>query len=144
MRFDQPDTMMIGVTEQNVAALWKGKGLINQRGELFYPEEKTFPASLPQLSGPPGSHQSLLEHYRAIRPMLGKTGLVIQQLDMDARRSMIIQFNNGLKILLGRDSYFLRVEKFVRIYEKILRTEINNIQQIDMRYTNGFSIMRRP
>ena len=138
-----PDTLMIRVSEQQASVWWHGKGLINQRGELFYPAKKTFPAGLPQLSGPVGTHQQLLEHYRSMSSMLEGTGLAIQQLDMDARRSMALRFDNGLKILLGRDSYYLRLERFIRMHEKVLATEINHIQQIDMRYTNGFTLLRK-
>lgn len=138
-----PDTLMISVTEQNAMAWWQGKGLINQRGELFYPDKKTFPTGLPQLNGPVGTHQQLLDHYNNMSSMLVEVGLTMQQLDMDARRSMILRLDNGLKILLGRNTYYPRLQRFIRIYDKLLVTEVNQIQQIDMRYTNGFTVLRK-
>ena len=138
-----PDTLVISVTEQNAVAAWQDNSLINVRGELFYPEKETFPAHLPQLNGPADSHQQLLKLYRTTRSILSGTGLNIQQLEMDARRAMTIRLDNGLTILLGRDAYIERIERFVRVYAKVLMSEINSIQKIDMRYTNGFSITRQ-
>jgi len=138
-----PDTLMITVTEQNATALWQGKGLVNQRGELFYPDKNTFPSRLPQLNGPADTHQQLLKHYRTMHLMLIEVGLPVQAIEMDARRSLVLGFDNGLRILLGRDSHYLRLERFIRMYKKVLVTEINHIQQIDMRYTNGFTLLRK-
>lgn len=117
--------------------------MINQRGELFYPAKKTFPIGLPQLNGPVGTHQPLLEHYQTMSSMLEEIGLTTQQFDMDARRSMTLRLDNGMKIILGRDAYYPRLQRFIRMYTKVLATEINHIQQIDMRYTNGFTVLRK-
>ena len=138
-----PDTLMITVSEQQAKAWWGDKGLINARGELFMPDRKTFPVGLPVLSGPDESHKQLLEHYMTMSQTLLETGLVIQQLSMDARRSLTIHFENGLKIFLGRDEHYARLDRFMRMYKRILVTEISRIQQIDMRYTNGFTISRK-
>lgn len=138
-----PDTLMISVTEQHAVAWWQDKGLINQRGEVFYPEKNTFPAGLPKLNGPVDSHQPLLEHYRRMSSRLEATGLTIRQLDMDARRSLTLQFDNGSSLLLGRDTYYPRLERFRGVYEKVLAPEMNSLRQIDMRYTNGFSVLRK-
>ncbi len=138
-----PDTLMISVTEQTAVAWWQSKGLINSRGELFYPAKETFPAGLPKLNGPVDAHQLLLEHYQRMSSMLAASGLIIQQLDMDVRRSLILRFTNGLTILLGRDTYYLRLQRFIRVYKKLLVTEIDQLQQIDMRYTNGFTMLRK-
>ena len=138
-----PDTLMITVTEQTASAWWQDDGLINQRGELFFPEKNSFPANLPKLNGPAGTHRQLLEHYQNMNSMLEKSALTIQRIDMDARRSLVIMLVGGVKILLGRDEYYPRLERFVRMHAKLLAAEMNNIQKIDMRYTNGFTLLRQ-
>ena len=138
-----PDTLMITVVEQKAQACWDDKGLINARGELFFPDRKTFPAGLPKLSGPDGTHGQLLEDYKNMSRIMAETGLLIQRISMDARRSLTLHFDNGMKILLGRVAHYVRLERFMRIYKKLLVTEINQLQQIDMRYTNGFTILRK-
>ena len=138
-----PDTLMITVTEQRAMAWWHNKGLINVRGELFYPDKASFPSGLPILSGPIETHQQLMAHYKTMGMMLEKTGLRIRQINMDARRALTVHFENGLKILLGRDAYYPRLERFIRSYDKVLVSEVDQLKQIDMRYTNGFTIMRK-
>lgn len=138
-----PDTLMITVTEQQAVADWNGNGLVNVRGELFYPEKKTFPGGLPHFTGPQGTHQQLLEHYKNMGSILNGVPARIQGIEMDARRSLTIRFENGLTLLLGRKLYYQRLARFLRIYNKMLVTEIGNIDRIDMRYTNGFTVLRK-
>ncbi|MDH5180871.1 MAG: FtsQ-type POTRA domain-containing protein, partial [Gammaproteobacteria bacterium] len=47
-----PDVLAIRIVEQEPVALWKSGGLVNKRGELFYPAEQSYPSRLPVLSGP--------------------------------------------------------------------------------------------
>ncbi len=138
-----PDTLMISVTEQQAVARWHDNGLLNQRGEVFSPDKSTFPAGLPVLNGPLNTQQQMLEHYRAMSTILKMTGLTIRQLDMDERRSLTLRFDNELSLLLGRDAYYQRLNRFTRIYDKVLAADINHTQRIDMRYTNGFSMLRK-
>lgn len=138
-----PDTLLIRVLEQQPTAVWQGKGLLNIRGELFYPELKKTTGPLPLLFGPAGSHRQLLEHYKTMSAMLTATGLVIQQIEIDARRAMVLHMTQGLKLVLGHDGYYARLERFIRVYKKILAVDIDNIRQIDMRYTNGFTLLRK-
>ena len=138
-----PDTLIIMVTEQQALARWGEAGLINLRGQAFYPDKGSIPAGLPQINGPEGFQSQLLEQYQQMNALLAPTGFRIRQLDMDARRSITLQLDEGLNIILGRDAYQSRLERFIRMYEKLLVTEIRYIRQIDMRYTNGFTILRK-
>lgn len=138
-----PDTVVISVIEQDAAARWQDKGLINKRGELFYPDKASFPAGLPILSGPAGTHKQVMGHYKRMSLMLAKEGLTVQRLEIDARRALTVYLDTGLKILLGRDEHYLRLDRFIRTYDKALVTEISQIQRVDMRYTNGFSVLRK-
>ena len=71
---------------------------------------------------------------------------------MDQRRSWMVIVDNGIKLNLGNndisslnmdkiESMLLeRVKRFAYFYEKNLKTYRNKIEQIDMRYTNGFTV----
>lgn len=139
-----PDTLLITVTEQQALAAWQHRALLNIRGELFYPEQAGFPTDLPQLNGPAGTHGQLLEHYQTMVPMLAETGLNLQEMDMDARRSLTLHFANGLTLLLGREEYYTRLKRFLRVYTKVLHAQMSDLQRVDMRYTNGFTVLRKP
>ena len=138
-----PDTLIISVKEQRATASWHDKGLISEQGKLFFPQRNTFPAGLPVLSGPEGMHVPLIQQYHSMQEILLLAGLEIQAMDMDARRAITLVLSNGLKIFLGREQQQKRLKRFVRIYNRILGTQIEQLKQVDMRYTNGFTILRK-
>lgn len=138
-----PDTLMVSVTEQQAVAQWNDNELLNPRGELFGPAKTTFPPGLPRLIGPPGTQQQLLEHYKNMRAILAEMPASIQQLEMDARRSLTLHLANGMTLLLGRKLYYQRLQRFLQVYKKVLVTVGDSIRRVDMRYTNGFTVLRK-
>ncbi|MDH5444895.1 MAG: cell division protein FtsQ/DivIB [Gammaproteobacteria bacterium] len=138
-----PGTLMITVKEQRARAVWGNKGLINDRNELFFPEAGTFPGGLPKLSGPNGSHGHLMLTYRTMQDLLLTTGLEIYAMKLDARRALSLQLTGDMKLLLGREAHYERLKRFIRIYSKLLVSQAGQLNQIDMRYTNGFTILRK-
>ncbi|MDH5651515.1 MAG: cell division protein FtsQ/DivIB [Gammaproteobacteria bacterium] len=138
-----PDVLAIRIVEQEPVALWKSGGLVNKRGELFYPAEQSYPSRLPVLSGPEGASKQLLSNFIAVREALLQVNLQTVRVDMDARRALTVWLNNGTKLVLGRNEAMQRLQRFVRIYPGVLAIEGDNIERVDMRYTNGFTIKRK-
>lgn len=136
-----PDTLMVAVDEQRPMAYWQETGLMNPRGELFYPEKNSFPQGLPQLNGPEASNMLLRDLYLRFSEMLGALQLKVQQIDMDARRSVVLVLSNGIRVILGGEMVKERLQQFIAIYPKVLSANAASVQQIDMRYTNGFTIL---
>ena len=138
-----PDTLLVAVEEQQPMIYWRESGLMNPRGELFYPDKKSFPQGLPRLNGPEASNMVLRDYYLRFNEMLSALHLEVQQIDMDARRSVVVVLNNGIRVILGRESIAERLQQFIAIYPKVLSANAVSVQQIDMRYTNGFTILHK-
>jgi len=136
-----PDALLVSVDEQQAMAYWQKSGLMNQHGELFYPDKKSFPQGLPQLNGPEASNMLLRNNYIRFSEMLRVLHLKIRQIDMDARQSVVVVLSNGISLVLGREKIIERLQQFITIYPKVLSANIATVQQIDMRYTNGFTIL---
>ena len=64
----------------------------------------------------------------------------ITYLKFDARHALELKLDNGLKVVLGRDNTVLRLKRLTRIYNKVLLARINDIEVVDLRYTNGMAI----
>ena len=138
-----PDALLVSVNEQQALAYWLKSGLMNQRGELFYPNKNSFPQGLPQFNGAKENNILLYENYKRFNKLLNALHLTVKQIDMDARQSVIVVLSNGIKLVLGREKIFERMQQFVAIFPKLLSTGTGQIQQIDMRYTNGFTILQK-
>lgn len=136
-----PDGLHILVTEQVAFARWGEKGLLNARGELFYPEPDDIPSGLPDFHGPDGQEGAVMSAYRDMSRALAPVGLKITKLVLDERRAWRLELDNGIELRLGRVDHYLRLVRFVRAYPKLLASRVETVQSVDFRYTNGFAVL---
>jgi cell division protein FtsQ len=114
-----PRGLEVRVVEQVAAARWGANGLLNARGELFLSESRFIPPELPRLSGPKGSESTVAQRYLAIQGRL---------------------IEGGVRIRLGRRQVDERFERFVAAALRLVVQRSAEINYVDMRYTNGFSV----
>ena len=135
-----PSRLSIVVTEQVPAAIWGDSGLLNTRGELFVAEARHVPAELPRLSGPEGSSDDVARRYLAVREQLIPVGLDLRSVHLDARGSWLMTLGNGIEVRLGRRDVAERTALFLDVVENIISGRAGDIDYVDMRYGNGFTI----
>ncbi len=135
-----PDTLYISLEEQAVSARWGDSGLVSPSGELFFPEERAMFSHLPELAGPSSDGALVLSQYRQLDGMLAVHGLSIARLEQDERRAWVVILNSGVTLLLGRKESEKRLTRFIDIYPKVLKAWEQAIDEVDLRYPNGFAV----
>ncbi len=135
-----PHGLNVLVIEQVAAARWGESGLLNTRGELFATGERHIPPELAQLSGPDGKEAAVAEKYLAAQGRLTQAGLRLTAMRLDARGSWEFDLSDGVTVRLGRRQFDERFEKFIAAALKLVTQRGDDIQYVDMRYTNGFAI----
>ena len=135
-----PGTIEISVTEQVPAAIWGDRGLLNTRGDLFVTDARHVPAELPRLSGPEGQSSVVAERYLDMREKLIPSGLDLRQVKLDARGAWALKLSNGVDVRLGRRDVEARSQLFLDVAANIISSREGEIDFVDMRYSNGFTI----
>ena len=135
-----PSQISIMVTEQVPAAVWGDTGLLNTRGELFVSNARHIPAELPRLSGPDLHAAEVAKRYLAVREQLIPVGLDVRRVHLDARGSWDMTLSNGIEVRLGRKAVADRTDLFLDVVADIITGRAKQIEYIDMRYGNGFTI----
>lgn len=135
-----PSRVRIAVTEQVPAAIWDGKGLLNVRGELFVTDVRHVPAELPRLSGPESRAGEVARRYLAIRERLIPLGLDLRRVHLSPRGAWEMTLANGVEVRLGRRDVEARTDLFLDIVADIITGRAADIDYVDMRYSNGFTI----
>jgi len=135
-----PGSLEISVTEQIPAACWGESGLLNTRGELFVSSARHVPAELPRLSGPEGQYSIVATRYLDLREQLLPTGLDVRRVHVDARGAWEMTLANGIDVRLGRRDVGERIQLFLDVAANIISRRESEIEFIDMRYSNGFTI----
>lgn len=135
-----PDRLTVQVIEQQPVARWGERGFLNGRAQLFEPQQPVDLTGLPQLAGPAGYEQRVLEMHGRLLTLLQPLRLGVADLRLDARRTWRVQLSNGLTVEIGRHDPVERIERFVRVYPAILATGKGAVASVDLRYSNGFAV----
>jgi cell division protein FtsQ len=135
-----PSRLRITVTEQVPAAIWGERGLLNVRGELFVANARHIPAELPRLSGPEDRSADVAQRYLEVRGRLIPVGLDLRRVHLDPRGAWDMTLNNGVEVRLGRRDVDERTDLFLDIVADIITGRAAEIDYVDMRYSNGFTI----
>ena len=135
-----PGTLEVSVSEQVPAAIWGERGLLNTRGDLFVTDVRHVPAELPRLSGPDGQASAVASRYLEMRDKLMPSGLDLRQVRLDARGAWALKLSNGIDVRLGRRDVDSRAKLFLDVVANIVASREGEINFVDMRYSNGFTI----
>ncbi len=135
-----PDRVRIEVLEQQAAARWGEDGLLNTRGELFATGVRHVPPELPRLDGPDGTHWQVAQRYLAVHGRLNELSLRVSALRLDARGAWELELSNGVTVRLGRRQVDERLERFIQVGAVVIAGRAADIDYVDMRYSNGFSV----
>lgn len=138
-----PDTLSVAITEEIAIARWGNQHLLNQYGESFAPELRSDDLTLPLLQGPEGMERKVMEQYQVFSQMLSDTGLRVREIDLSDRGSWTLHMDNDLRVSIGRSNVMDRMERFVRFFSQHLYAQLEQIEAIDLRYSNGISIRNK-
>lgn len=137
-----PDALHVTLVEEQAAARWAGGGLVSVDGKVFHPPQGEADG-LPLLEGPSRSARQMVDYYFALQRELAPLGLQIVHLGMDARRAWELTLSNGIRLTLGSRDADRQVQRFVRFYPQVMAARAAEIEQVDLRYSNGFAVRWR-
>jgi cell division protein FtsQ len=135
-----PATLHLRVEEQQPIAHWGEQGFLNRYGEPFFPEQAGVVRELPWLAGPEGQERRVLENYQRIAKRLARIGVRSARLELDNRRAWHLQLASGVQLELGRADAWKRLQRFVTAYPSVFAGRLAELQRVDLRYSNGFSV----
>ena len=138
-----PDTVRVVIEEQVPVARWGRDALLNTEAEVFRPARASFPKGLVRLQGPPGSEREVLVMYRDLAARLERLQLPLAHLTLSERGAWRFRLADETEVVLGRERVAERLDRFERAYRAQLVDAWSGIAAIDLRYTNGFTVMER-
>ncbi|MDM8561937.1 cell division protein FtsQ/DivIB [Candidatus Marithioploca araucensis] len=138
-----PNTLLIQVQERQVIAQWQNKALVDDEGYLFnVPLKRKGDLGLPQFYGPPNSVGKILERYNQLAPLVNAYGFSIHEFGYNARQTWYMVLDNGIKLRLSRyDKKNTRLQRFIKVYHRLLSTQKLPPVYVDLRYTNGIAVL---
>ena len=137
LRRSWPDRIEVTLEEHVPLARWGDSALVNHHGEVF---NAAYDGALPLLIGPAGSAKEMAIQYEYFRRSLAPIGKTPQELQVTARRAWQIKLDDGTTLELGREALEARLARFVAAYKGALDPLSGKVEQVDLRYANGFAV----
>lgn len=135
-----PDLVEVRFSEQRLVAQWGDDVWLNAEAELVRLPAAKLPAATPRLTGPEGTQAHVLAQYARFAALLTSAPQHIAALELSSRRTWTLTLDNGLVVVVGREQPEARVARFARVYGETLAGQAEAIKQVDLHYTNGFSV----
>lgn len=142
IRRQWPNGLVIHVTDQTPVAYWNDEYLLNDNGKVFKAQQERITQWLPHFFGTDDVSNTILNGYKALKPLLESEDLTLSEIMLTPRQSWNITLNNGSKLVLGRGNGVIRnmrMERFLKVYKHVL-PKVNDINYVDLRYDAGFAI----
>lgn len=135
-----PDGLTVDVVEQKPVAYWNAQALVNGQGQVFRPANPKAAGDLPHLTGPAGHAQEVLQMASSMSKALAPLGLGLADLDLAPRGAWTLDLNDGVRVVLGTDDVQQRFQRFLNVYQQALSQRMDQVQQVDARYSNGVAV----
>ncbi|MCL4747551.1 MAG: cell division protein FtsQ/DivIB [Burkholderiaceae bacterium] len=140
-----PDSLVVTIEEHRPLALWGAGRVMNTYGELFAANlaEAEEDGPLPELSGPTGSHASVLARFRELQRWLAPLQRQPQAVSLSQRWAGSARLDDGTTLVLGREQGLpidARVQRWVALYPGVRSRLENDATVVDLRYPNGFAL----
>jgi cell division protein FtsQ len=139
IRKQWPDTIKVFLTEHQVAAIWNGRVLLDEKGLVFDGDLGMVHGQHIKLYGPENTGPEVLETWRKYNPAFQKIGLNISSLVLNNRRAWQIILDNGIRLELGKESIQERIKRFISLY-RYLGKKAERVSYIDLRYDTGAAV----
>lgn len=139
IRKQWPDTIKVFLTEHQVAAIWNGNTLLDNKGIIFNGDIGTVNQEYVKLYGPDDSAPEVLTTWRNYNAKFQQVGLNISSLVLNERRAWQIILDNGIRLELGKESLNERIARFFLLYKQLGR-DTERVSYIDLRYDTGAAV----
>ncbi|MFW1677571.1 cell division protein FtsQ/DivIB [Pontibacter sp. JAM-7] len=143
IRRDWPETLAVEVEEEVPVARWSEHGLLNHQGDIFWPQLQQEYLELPRLSGPAPETSRVMAQFHDLNQVFRPLGLQVVGLNLEPRGAWSLELDNNIRVIVGRENIEQRLQRFLRVYELGLSERAAQIEQIDIRYTNGVAVKWR-
>lgn len=138
-----PGDLRVRIWEREPFSRWHSNELLSTKAVSFLPDAKEIPEGLPKLSGPDGHEMEVMQAYTQLSQRLAETPLPLAQLDMDMRGEWLARTSTGIELRLGAGDPMSKLDLIMGPMLRALSPRLQEVNYVDLRYTNGFAVAWR-
>ena len=134
-----PDKLRVTIVEKQPVARWDEQHLLSDKARVFLADVTEF-EFLPVVNGAGHEPAWVLNRFYQLEARFNKVDEQLVALHVDSRGALDAELINGLKIKFGRSDIKRKMDRLINIYARQILPRREQIQQLDLRYSNGFAV----
>ena len=134
-----PDKLRVVVREKIAVARWDAQHLLSDSASVYRADTGVF-SHLPVVHASNHPPAWVLKQFYHLQDRFRSVDERLVALQVDSRGALDIELINGLKIKLGRRDIDHKIDRLVSIYMQQILPRREQIQRLDLRYSNGFAV----
>lgn len=138
-----PARLGVRITEREPFARWGETDALSTEGVVFAPGPVLLASTLPKLGGAAGREREVMAMFGQLADRLSETPFALAGLTQDARGEWAGTTERGVVLRFGRANPVDQVARLKATVLPALRTRLDAVRAIDLRYANGFAVSWR-
>jgi cell division protein FtsQ len=134
-----PDKLRIRIEEKIPVARWDEQHLLSDSASVYLADTGAF-SHLPIVHAANHPPAWALQQFYRLQARFNGVDERLMALQVDSRGALDVELINGLKIKLGRKDIDHKIDRLVSIYMQQILPRREQIQRLDLRYSNGFAV----
>lgn len=134
-----PDKIRVTITEKKPVARWDDRHLLSESAKVYLADTAAF-GHLPIVYAASHQPQWALHQFYALQARFERVDERVIALRVDSRGALDVELINGLQVKLGRSDIDRKIDRLASIYQQQILPRREQIQRLDLRYSNGFAV----
>ena len=134
-----PDKLRITIEEKKPVARWDEQHLLSDSASVYLADTGAF-SHLPIVHAANHPPAWALQQFYRLQARFDRVDEHLMALQVDSRGALDVELINGLSIKLGRKDIDYKIDRLVSIYMQQILPRREQIQRLDLRYSNGFAV----
>jgi len=148
-----PGVLHVSLQEHVPVARWNERALLTAQGLVFEPQMLPVMDDSPLLKGVDSSSREVLQQFARLQAELAELSFRVVSVKKSERGAWLLQLLSAetlaagvagqdalIEVALGKQELTARLERFKNLYHSVLRAKLNEIERVDLRYTNGVAV----
>lgn len=134
--------IVITVLPKKAVANFGTERLVDAKGEVFVPadNEELTQAQYATLQGELTQAPVIMQQMQQINEWYAPLDMQVEDIILSPRMTWLVRFDNGVRVIVDNENTAQKLLSLSKILDNQLRMRRNDIQSVDLRYKNGFSI----
>ncbi|MGD2171689.1 MAG: FtsQ-type POTRA domain-containing protein [Gammaproteobacteria bacterium] len=134
-----PDKLRVTITEKKPVARWDERHLLSETARVFPADIEKF-GYLPLVHADGYAPDWALAQFHLLQARFDSVDERLVALRVDNRGAVDVELINGLQIKFGRSDIERKMNRLTSIYNEQILPRREQIQRLDLRYSNGFAV----